>query len=355
MQQDRGDDEMEFSKYPNLRVHERAVAWLTFECNRGLAENTLHAYARGLEDFFTFCQIRGLEIMRVGRDHIGEYINALRQRPLPAHARPSAFKQAAGLTNNTINQRLTAVRRFYDYLQEDGLVENNPVRRGRYRPHHPQGGERGLIPTLRNFPWLPDLQQWQDIIAVLQKQNLREKLLFALSYDGALRREEVCGLHIRDFDVAYRLVTIRAENTKNRRARTVPYTEGTGRLLQAYLHQRVRLSRQPGALFLSESPRNYAQPMSSAIWSKTMRRIAGQANVPQFTPHTLRHLRLTDLARAGIDLHDLAAFAGHRSIDTTIQYIHLSGADLAERLAAHFPPATDNRLQGLSDETAATD
>ena len=77
--------------------------------------------------------------------------------------------------------------------------------------------------------------------------------------------------------------------------------------------------------------------------------------MPQFTPHTLRHLRLTDLARAGVDLHDLATFAGHRSIDTTMQYIHLSGTDLAERLAAHFPPATDNRLQGLSDETAATD
>jgi integrase/recombinase XerD len=346
---------MEFDKYPYLGAHERAVAWITFECNRGLAENTLHAYARGLEDFFTFCQMREIAVSAVGRDHIGEYINDLRQRPLPAHARPATFKQIQGLTNNTINQRLTAVRRFYDYLHEDGLIENNPVRRGRYRPHHPHGGERGLVPGIHNFPWLPSGEDWQRIMAVVQKQSLRDKLVFALSYDGALRREEVCRLHIRDFDVAYRLVTIRAENTKNRRARTVPYTEGTGRLLQAYLHQRARLSRQPGALFLSESPRNYAQAMGSAIWSKTLHRIAQEANVPQFTPHILRHLRLTDLARAGVDLHDLATFAGHRSIDTTMQYIHLSGTDLAERLAAHFPPLSDNRLQGLNDEPFTND
>jgi integrase len=42
---------------------------------------------------------------------------------------------------------------------------------------------------------------------------------------------------------------------------------------------------------------------------------------------------LTDLARANWDIHEIATFAGHRSIQTTMLYIHLSGRDLAKKLA----------------------
>jgi Phage integrase family len=61
-------------------------------------------------------------------------------------------------------------------------------------------------------------------------------------------------------------------------------------------------------------------------------RAAVQAGVPRFSTHTTRHLCLTDLARMGWELHAIAAFAGHRSTDSTLTYIHLSGRDLADRL-----------------------
>ena len=40
----------------------------------------------------------------------------------------------------------------------------------------------------------------------------------------------------------------------------------------------------------------------------------------------------TDLARMGWEVHAIATFAGHRSTDSTLRYIHLSGRDLAEKL-----------------------
>ena len=64
-----------------------------------------------------------------------------------------------------------------------------------------------------------------------------------------------------------------------------------------------------------------------------IRGIAVGAGIPRFSTHTLRHLCLTDLARAGWELHMIATFAGHRSLATTLQYIHLSGRDLASKLA----------------------
>jgi integrase len=65
-----------------------------------------------------------------------------------------------------------------------------------------------------------------------------------------------------------------------------------------------------------------------------VRRVASAAGLPRFSTHTTRHLCLTDLARMGWEVHAIAAFAGHRHTDSTLRYIHLSGRDLADKLAA---------------------
>ncbi len=92
------------------------------------------------------------------------------------------------------------------------------------------------------------------------------------------------------------------------------------------------MSREKTGIYLSESKRNKGSPISSSTWSKVVERIAKNSGVKQFTTHTPRHLCCTDLAKAGWDLHEIAQFAGHRSLETTKIYIHLSGRDLAEKL-----------------------
>jgi integrase/recombinase XerD len=142
----------------------------------------------------------------------------------------------------------------------------------------------------------------------------------------------LCLLEIRDIDPSQRLVRIRAETTKGRHERVVPYSEQTGLLYMAYLQERRKLSRARGPVFVSESRRNRGEPISIWTWSKVVQGIAARANVRRFTTHTLRHLRLTDLASCGWDIHEIALFAGHRSTDTTLQYIHLSGRDLKAKV-----------------------
>jgi integrase len=157
--------------------------------------------------------------------------------------------------------------------------------------------------------------------------------MLALAYDAALRREELCSLGADDLDPAHRMLRVRAETTKNRRERVVPYSAATGVLLSEYLRHRAAISRARGPLFLSESRRNHGQPLTLWTWSKVIRKIAVAADLPRFSTHTTRHLCLTDLARMGWELHAIASFAGHRSTESTLKYIHLSGRDLAGKLA----------------------
>lgn len=68
--------------------------------------------------------------------------------------------------------------------------------------------------------------------------------------------------------------------------------------------------------------------------------------MPDISTHTFRHLRLTHLARAGWKLHELATYAGHRDPVTTEIYVHLSGRDLAARMAGAIETA-DIRMANL--------
>ena len=88
-------------------------------------------------------------------------------------------------------------------------------------------------------------------------------------------------------------------------------------------------------------------------WSKVVRRIAVAADVPRFSTHTMRHLCLTDLARMGWELHAIATFAGHRSTDSTMRYIHLSGRDLAGKLSAGMAQIHAWRVQMLTEPARA--
>ncbi len=89
-------------------------------------------------------------------------------------------------------------------------------------------------------------------------EPIRNRVMLALAYDAALRREELCSLRTDDLDPAHRTLRVRAETTKTRRERVVPYSAPTGVLLAEYLRHRATLSRARGPLFLSESRRNHA-------------------------------------------------------------------------------------------------
>lgn len=328
------ENTIHWDKYPSIAQHQLARALLKIEASLGHAHNTVDAYARGREDFFAFCVNRGITPELATKEHIALWVRDLTSRP---HLRGSNIKSmdsGAGLSNATLQQRLTAIRLFFDFVIEKGYRTDNPVGRGRYTPGKGFGGhrDRALIPRYRKLPWIPNNEQWQCILSTASAEPLRNRAMFSLCYDAALRREELCSLLISDFDFANRMLTVRCEITKSRRERVVPFSAITTTLLAAYLQHRRTLSLSSGGMFLSESRRNRTEPVAIWTWSKVTKRLARISGVTRFTSHTLRHLCLTDLARSGWDIHEIAKFAGHQSLKTTVEYIHLSGRDLAGKL-----------------------
>lgn len=321
-------------KWPVLARHVHATAWLQVWADMGRAPRTIDAYARALAEYLDSCERAGVDPVAATRAQVAAYVHELRSRPSRRGSNVVSLDSGVGLANATLQQRLVAVRLFYDYLVEEGLRESNPVGRGRYTPGRGFGGPgaRAMVAPLVKLPWIPSEQQWREVLELFAGERIRNRVMLALSYDAALRREELCSLRTDDLDPAHRMLRVRAETTKTRRERMVPYSAPTGALMAQYLAHRGTLSRARGPLFLSESRRNHAEPLTLWTWSKVVRRVGLAADVPRLSTHTMRHLCLTDLARMGWELHAIATFAGHRSTDSTMRYIHLSGRELSEKL-----------------------
>ena len=328
-------DDIKWDRYPALASEPLARKWLECQVLIGLSQNTIEAYARGVQQFIEYCNRIGVCVQEAKKYVVQGYVGELRNNPLPNNNKIVSLNSNVGLSNATMQQRLTAVRLFYDYLMEENILDHNPVGRGRYTPgkHFNTMKQRGFIERYKHLPWIPNEQQWSTFLKEAKQEIIRNRCMIGLAYDAGLRREELCLLKSQDIDPAHRTIRIRAETTKGKQERLVPYSTATGELLKAYLARRRIISNSRGLLFLSESQRNYAEPITFWTWSKVIRKIADRAELSQFSTHTLRHLCLTDLARAGWDLHEIARFAGHRCLETTQQYIHLSCADLAHKLA----------------------
>ena len=335
-------------RWPVLASCSWAPRWLDVQRDLGRSPQTVQAYARSLVDYLDYCERAGVDVVAAGRADVAGYLGDLRERPSRRGANVIAIDSGAGLANATLQLRVTVVRLFYDFLVEERLRDRNPVARG-YRSADGRAGRRGLVARLDPLPWIPTDAEWRAVLEVAAGESLRNRLMLALAYDAALRREELCLLGTEDLDPAHRTISVRAETTKSKRGRVVPYSAVAGQLMARYLTHRRSVTTARGALFVSESPRNRGDGVTAWTWSKVVRSIALRAGVPSFSTHTLRHLCLTDLARSGWELHQIASFAGHRSTDTTQRYIHLSGRDLAERLASGMTQIHQARVAQIAE------
>ncbi len=182
-------EEIRWELYPLVATSERSRAWLQLQNHLQLAPKTIDAYGRSLNDFLAFCQHFGIVPETITREQVGLYVHDLAHRPNPKGAKLLSIESGLGLSNSTMQQRITVLRLFCDSLVERQLRQDNPVGRGHYVPGKAFGGarSRGLIPRYQKLPWLPSDDEWQNVLRNLEGELLRNQVMLFIAYDGALR------------------------------------------------------------------------------------------------------------------------------------------------------------------------
>lgn len=145
----------------------------------------------------------------------------------------------------------------------------------------------------------------------------RDAAMFAVLYGGGLRRAELCGLDLADFDSADCSLTVRAG--KGRRDRTVYLPELVCEHVKAWIEVR---EEEPGPLFCpvrmtGEVP--ITRLRGESLWYVLKRR-QQQAGLEGLTPHGFRRAYVSGLLEAGVDLLTVQELVGHSNAVTTARY-----------------------------------
>jgi integrase/recombinase XerD len=274
------------------------AAWLDhLRVERGLADNTLVAYARDLAALTAFAAERNLGVLELAPKDLADFSGALRGRGL------SARSQA---------RHLFAVKGFFGFALREGLVNRDPTENVR-APRAFRGLPRYLTPA-----------QVDALLAAPDTKTstgLRDRAVLEVLYATGLRASELTGLQLAGLDLELGLVRVLGKGGKER---LVPLGREARRWVAQYLARvRPRQAGERASGLVFPSPRG-GRLTAMGLWG-IVRRNAVKAGVERIlTPHVLRHSFATHLLERGADLRALQAMLGHADISTTEIYTHVS-------------------------------
>jgi site-specific recombinase XerD len=142
----------------------------------------------------------------------------------------------------------------------------------------------------------------------------RDAAIIAILYACGLRRAELVGLNLEDYQCSEGKFLVRGKGNKQR---LVPIVKGAVLALEDWL---VHRGDVPGPLFWGFNSRNTGGRLTTQAVYAMLRARAKSAGIPSLSPHDLRRTFVGDLLDAGADIVTVQKLAGHASVGTTARY-----------------------------------
>ncbi len=226
----------------------------------------------------------------------------------PAWLRQWRDELMPGHTLGTVRQYLATFSGALSWAVEDGWLVENPMRKVR-RPPEPLGRVR----------FLNEDERQRLLCACQQSANAYLHFIVVLAISTGCRRNELCRLRWQNVDLERGM--LRLATTKNKRPRAVPVTGWALALLRAHA-----ATPRAGVDWLFPRADGQRPVLIEQAW-RTARRRAGLVD---FRFHDLRHSCATELALNGATLLEIAEVLGHKKMDMTRRYAHLTDSHVRE-------------------------
>jgi integrase len=217
----------------------------------------------------------------------------------------------------TVNRELSFLKTVFNKSVEWEKTDRNPA--AKVRKEREEGRIRTLDP--------------QEARGLIDGATAHVRPLLVLAIMTGLRRGELFSLKWSDVDLEDRVLTVRAENAKSGKARTVPLNETALRVLE-------QLPRFADFVLPNLKTGRRLVDVKRAFGTACRR-----AGIKDLHFHDLRHTAATWLIEAGADLVTVAQVLGHSSIDITKKYRHPSeqmAREAVERLAQTMQLSSKN-------------
>ncbi|MEY2416537.1 MAG: integrase/recombinase XerD [Ilumatobacteraceae bacterium] len=280
---------------------EEFLSWMATE--RGRSANTLSAYRRDIQGYWSWLQRRGATVQTVDRVMLDMFV---------------AERRAAGGAASSVARQVAAIRMLHRFLAEEGTRRDDPS---------------VDVEGIRVPAGIPHPLSEDEVKALLaapssnEPVGLRDRALLEFLYATGARISEACGLSLGDFDHEEQLVRLFGKGSKER---IVPYGRYAAAALLEWLGPLGRPHMEPQrfarrgdaeAVFLNARGARLSRQAAWAMVKKYGNRIGLG---PKLSPHVLRHSCATHLLDHGADLRIVQELLGHASISTTQIYTKVS-------------------------------
>ena len=284
----------------NTQVLDEYINYLSKELN--VSNNTIISYKRDIIEFNKFLDKHHFEYDKLKRENIIDYLKFLDDKKLK---------------NTTISRKISSLRSFYNYLEDNKIIDYNIFKQIR----NPK-----LERKIPNYLSYEEMRVILDSLEMNTDEGILKRLIVELFYATGVRVSELCNIKLKDINYSDKSIRIFGKGSKER---IVYYGEYASDVLKVYL-DKVRSNIDvidQEYLLVNKNGQKMTIFQIENIIKDIVKNLSLKSHV---TPHTFRHTFATHLLNNGADIRTVQELLGHENLNTTGIYTHVSNERLRD-------------------------
>lgn len=287
------------------------------EHERKYSLKTVESYHNDIKTFYNFVMNEGFNPLKVDSMLIRNFLS---------------MQLIEGISKKTLKRRLSALRHFYSWLENNKYIKYNPFL---------------TISSPKAEIRYPHALYYDQINYLLKTNSertdqlkIRDQAILELLYASGLRGSELINITLQDIDFKNRVIRVYGKGSKER---IVPFSSHAKEAIEKYykelrpiLLMNSKNVEMTNALFINAKGKKLTLRGLEYIL-KSIEIKTGQDC--DLHPHVLRHTFATHLLENGADLRTIQELLGHSSISTTQIYTHVSSEAMKKEYETAHPRA----------------
>ena len=221
------------------------------------------------------------------------------------------FLSEKGLSNRTINRKISSLNTYFKYLLKTKQITENPLTKHK------------ALKTSKKVQIPFSQEEVKEVIEILSKEKtfegLRDKLIVELFYATGIRRVELINIKTNDVDLNQKTLKVIGKRNKER---LIPLLPSVLETLNDYLQKRDEYFKNKNEfLILTNKGLKIYETFVYRIINSYFSIVSSKLKK---SPHVIRHSFATHLLNQGANLTALKELLGHSSLAATQVYTHNS-------------------------------
>ena len=270
--------------------------YLTSE--KRFSEHTVTSYKNDLKQFIEFTEITNeVGLKEVNHQLIRGWIVNLIDN---------------GISNRSVNRKLSTLRTLYRWMQKQGLIEHNPL----LKIKGPKSEKR--LPTFMKESELDENKINQ--LFMDDFEGLRDQLMIEFFYQTGIRLSEL--INLKQNDVTINSIKVLGKRNKER---IIPITGDLNSKIMNFQRLKFVNNINSEYFFTLLNGKNLYPKL---VYRKINYYLGLVSSLEKKSPHVLRHTFATHMLNNGAGLETLKDILGHANLSATQVYTHSSFTQL---------------------------